>query len=57
MVNIIKIGLNKIIELLASFDGGYIHQGCWGWGQEESVAGTAESRTRKAEGQETLTVR
>ena len=29
--------------LLTSFDGGYIHQGCWGWGGD--VAGTAGSRT------------
>ena len=35
-------------ELLTCFDGGCIHQGCWGWGQEESVAGTVVSRIRVA---------
>ena len=30
------------IKLLTSFDGGYIHQGCWSWGGD--VAGTAGSR-------------
>ena len=29
------------INLLTSLDGGYIHQGCWGWGR--NVAGTAVS--------------
>ena len=47
-----------VINFLTSLDGGYCHQGCWGWGGD--VAGTAGSRTRvqsKAEGQETLTGR
>ena len=31
----------NIIDLLTSFDVGYIHQGCWSWGGD--VAGTAVS--------------
>ena len=26
--------MNHYMELLASFDRGYIHQGCWSWGGE-----------------------
>ena len=32
--------------VMTSFDGGYIHQGCWSWGGD--VTGTAVSRTRVA---------
>ena len=34
------------LDFLTSFDGGYIHQGCWSWGGD--VAGTAVSRTQVA---------
>ena len=36
------------LDFLTSFDGGYIHQGCWSWGGD--VAGTAVSRTLQIRG-------
>ena len=42
MANIFITPLLYIYILrLTGFDGGYIHQGSWGRGQEESVDGTA----------------
>ena len=50
-----------VIELLTSFDGGCIHQGCWSWGGEgrralQGLPGRGHGWQCKDEGQETRTM-
>ena len=61
-ISLTTTGVGECIELLTSFDGGYIHQGCWSWDGDirralPGLQGVGHGLQCKAEGQETRTVR